>query len=355
MARTTFRPLFFAVILATGLSSTSLAAAPTRPVDFDQSVAALLATRCLDCHSGTSPKGGLDLTAHREATRGGETGPAFVPGRLEASLAWKRVVAGEMPPKKRLSKTEQALLKQWILEGARWGTDPIDRYRYTTSTRAGTDWWSLQPLADPTPPSVADKKWPRGDIDRFVLARLSANRLSPTAPATPRQLVRRLHIDLTGLPPAPATVAEFVATPTDAAYSKLVDRLLASPEYGERWGRHWLDVVRFGESNGFERNAPRKNLWPYRDWVIEALNQDMPYDRFVRLQLIGDLLLPGRQGAASTGFLVAGVHNTVVGGSKRMKLLARQDELEDLAASVGQTFLGLTVNCARCHDHKFDP
>ncbi|HCK54841.1 MAG TPA: hypothetical protein DIC23_16610 [Planctomycetaceae bacterium] len=355
MARTTFRPLFFAVILATGLSSTSLAAAPTRPVDFDQSVAALLATRCLDCHSGTSPKGGLDLTAHREATRGGETGPAFVPGRLEASLAWKRVVAGEMPPKKRLSKTEQALLKQWILEGARWGTDPIDRYRYTTSTRAGTDWWSLQPLAAPTPPTVADKKWPRGDIDRFVLARLSANRLSPTAPATPRQLVRRLHIDLTGLPPDPATVAEFVATPTDAAYSKLVDRLLASPEYGERWGRHWLDVVRFGESNGFERNAPRKNLWPYRDWVIEALNQDMPYDRFVRLQLIGDLLLPGRQGAASTGFLVAGVHNTVVGGSKRMKLLARQDELEDLAASVGQTFLGLTVNCARCHDHKFDP
>ena len=355
MTRTTLLNLACAGMMIAALASVTRAADPVRPIDFDQTVAALLATRCLDCHSGTSPKGGLDLTTHGRAIRGGETGPAFVPGRLDASLAWKRVVAGEMPPKKRLSTNEQAVLKQWILEGARWGTDPIDRYRYTTATRAGTDWWSLQPLADPKPPVVLDKKWPRGVLDRFILARLTANRLSPTRPATPRQLVRRLHVDLIGLPPAPRTVAVFVANPTDAAYAKLVDSLLASPEYGERWGRHWLDVVRFGESNGFERNGPRKNFWPYRDWVIDALNQDMPYDRFVRLQLTGDLLLPGRQGAASAGFLVAGVHNTVVGGSKRMKLLARQDELEDLAASVGQTFLGLTVNCARCHDHKFDP
>ncbi len=326
-----------------------------QPVDFDKTIASLLARRCLDCHSGTAPKGGLDLTIAERVRRGGETGPAVVPGRLNASLAWKRVAAGEMPPGKPLSNADRGALKQWILEGARWGTDPIDRFQYTTATRAGTDWWSLQPLTDPRPPVVPDKKWPRGDLDRFIFSRLRANRLVPTPPASPRQLVRRLHIDLVGLPPDPKTVAAFVANPTDTAYARLVDRLLGSPEYGERWGRHWLDVVRFGESNGFERNDPRKNFWPYRDWVIDSLNDDMPYDRFVRLQLTGDLMLPGRQGAASSGFLVAGVHNTVVGGSKRMKLLARQDELEDLAASVGQTFLGLTVNCARCHDHKFDP
>ena len=262
MTRTTLLKLAFSGTMVLALASTTRSADPTRPIDFDQTVAALLATRCLDCHSGTSPKGGLDLTTHGRAIRGGETGPAFVSGRLDTSLAWKRVVAGEMPPKNRLSKNEQAVLKQWILQGARWGTDPIDRFRYTTTTRAGTDWWSLQPLTDPKPPSVSKKKWPRGDLDRFILARLTAQRLSPTAPATPRQLIRRLHIDLVGLPPDPGTVADFVAKPTDATYAELVDRLLASPEYGERWGRHWLDVVRFGESNGFERNGPRKNFWP---------------------------------------------------------------------------------------------
>ena len=331
------------------------AAPPAARLDFDRQIAPLLAARCLSCHSGSEPEGKLDLSSQGRAQKGGETGPAVVPGQLEASLAWKRVLDDEMPPKTPLSATERQLLKRWITEGARWGTDPIDVLRYTTSTRAGTDWWSLRPLADPRPPDTGDDAWPRSPLDRFVLARLSRSRLVPTQAATPRQLVRRLHIDLVGLPPDPQTVADFVADPSDQAYSRLVDTLLGSVGYGERWGRHWLDVVRFGESNGFERNSPRKTFWPYRDWVIDALNRDMPYDQFARLQLFGDKLLPGRDGAAAAGFLVAGVHNTVVGGSKRMKLLARQDELEDLAASVGQTFLGLTINCARCHDHKFDP
>jgi len=336
-------------------SDPTSAADPATPVDFDRTVARLLAVRCLDCHSGNKPKGGLDLSARDRARRGGESGPAVVGGRLDSSLIWKRVADGEMPPKQPLSAAEQAILKRWILDGARWGTDPIDRFAYTTSARAGTDWWSLQPLKDPRPPANNKHKWPRTNLDRFILARLNSNGLAPTPAATPRQLVRRLHIDLLGLPPAPEVVSAFVAHPSDQAYADLVSRLLASPGYGERWGRHWLDVVRFGESNGFERNDPRRTFWPYRDWVIDALNRDMPYDRFARLQLTGDLLIAGREGAASAGFLVAGVHNTVVGGSKRMKLLARQDELEELAASVGQTFLGLTVNCARCHDHKFDP
>ena len=355
MLRSTRSLLTLCCLLMLAEHTVADAAPPETRIDFDRQIAPLLATRCLACHSGTEPEGKLDLSSQNRARTGGETGPAVVPGRPQASLAWKRVVAGEMPPKTPLSAAERQLLKRWIAAGARWGTDPIDLLRYTTSARAGTDWWSLQPLADPRPPDTGGDTWPRSQLDRFVLARLKSHRLAPTPAATPRQLVRRLHIDLVGLPPDPQTVAHFVADPTDRAYARLVDRLLDSTGYGERWGRHWLDVVRFGESNGFERNAPRKTFWPYRDWVIDALNRDMPYDRFARLQLFGDHLLPGREGAAAAGFLVAGVHNTVVGGSKRMKLLARQDELEDLAASVGQTFLGLTINCARCHDHKFDP
>ena len=171
----------------------------------------------------------------------------------------------------------------------------------------------------------------------------------------PRNLIRRLYFDLIGLPPTPEQVAAFVADPSEASYQRIVEDLLNSQHYGERWGRHWLDVVRFGESDGFERNFQRENAWHYRDWVINALNDDMPYDEFVRMQLIGDQLAGGTDGAAATGFWVAGVHNTTVGGSKRMKQLARQDEIEDVLATLGQTFVGLTFNCARCHDHKFDP
>ncbi len=196
----------------------------------------------------------------------------------------------------------------------------------------------------------------RNPVDAFLLARLQAKGLHLSAEADRRTLARRLFIDLVGLPPAPEDVEAFVRDPDPLAYEKLVDRLLASPHYGERWARHWLDVVRYGESDGFERNTPRPNSWHYRDWVLRALNADLPYDEFCRLQLAGDVLAPGNADAVrATGFLVAGVHNTVVGGSAEMQELARQDELEDLVGAVGQTFLGLTVNCGRCHDHKFDP
>ena len=322
---------------------------------FDKTVAPLLAAHCLECHAGPNPKGGLDLSTLQGATRGGKTGPAVTPGNLKQSLLWSRIVKGEMPPKAPLVGTARNTIRRWIMTGARWGSDPIDRFRFTSPSRAGYNWWSLQPLNDAHPPAVKHAAWIRSDLDRFILDRLERAGLAPAPPASPRALIRRLTIDLTGLPPDPATVAKFIADPSEAAYTTLVDSLLASPHYGQRWGRHWLDVVRFGESNGFERNAPRTTFWHYRDWVIDALNQDMPYDEFARLQVSGDLTLPGTRGAAAAGFLVAGVHNTVVGGSKRMKLLARQDELEELVGTVGQTFLGLTINCARCHDHKFDP
>jgi hypothetical protein len=293
------------------------------------------------------------------ARRGGESGSAITPGDATGSRLWERVSGDEMPPKHPLSEQDKNTLRQWLDEGAAWGEGSLDPLAATTSTRAGRDWWSLQPLSDPSPP------WPAtgsetGDtagnpIDAFVLQRLQRAGLSMSPEADARTLIRRLHFDLIGLPPTPQQVAAFVADPSEAAYQRVIDELLASNHYGERWGRHWLDVVRFGESDGFERNNPREHAWLYRDWVIAALNEDMPYDDFVRRQLIGDLLQGGIEGAAATGFWVAGVHNTVVGGSDRMRQLARQDEIEEVLATVGQTFTGLTINCARCHDHKFDP
>lgn len=340
----------FAVALLFCLHSSVVA----QDVDFDKAVAPILISHCLECHGAGEVKGGLNLSDVALATTGGESGKAIVPGNAEESLIWQRVVDDEMPPKHPLNDKDKAVLKAWLNGGAKWGTSPIDPFSTTTETRAGRDWWALQPLKNVLLPAVHSV--PAGnEVDALLSVKRSNARLVPLPPASPRAQIRRLYFDLIGLPPSPEQVAAFVADPSDVAYRKVVDELLASKHYGERWGRHWLDVVRYGESNGFERNAPRKNSWPYRDWVIDAFNNDMPYDEFVRMQLFGDQLIGGPEGAAATGFWVAGVHNTTVGGSARMKMLARQDEIEEVLATVGQTFLGLTVNCARCHDHKFDP
>jgi hypothetical protein len=340
-----------AAIVPTDLSS-------ARGDDFDGVIAPLLAVRCLECHNHTEKKGGLDLSAEKTALDGGDSGPVIVPGKLEDSLLWERVANREMPPKNPLSDAEQKVIRQWIAAGAKWGTDPIDPFRFTTEHRAGYDWWSLQPVKRPTLPEVADKSWEQNPIDRFVLAGLAAKGLAPSAPADKRTLIRRLSFDLLGLPPDPAEVDAFLADESRDAYLHVVDDYLRSPHYGERWGRHWLDIVRFGESQGFERDKLRPNAWPYRDWVISVLNADVPYDEFVRMQLAGDVLHPeDPRGTIATGFLVAAPWDEV-GQSQQsaaMKAVVRQDELEDLLAATGQTFLGLTVNCARCHDHKFDP
>jgi hypothetical protein len=342
------------------ISTLVLMALPTLVVgdapDFDRRIAPLLAEHCLDCHSGPKPKGGLDLSRKATAFKGGDGGPGVVPGKPDDSGVWRRVQDGEMPPKKPLEAGDRALLRNWIAGGAVWGRDPIDPFRFTTKTRAGTDWWSLQPVRRPDLPEVKNTTWARNAVDRFVLAKLEARGLTPSPEADRRTLVRRLSFDLLGLPPTPELVEAFVADRRPDAYERLVDQLLASPHYGERWGRHWLDVVRYGESDGFERNASRTNAWPYRDWVINAFNSDSPYDEFCRLQIAGDVIRPGDADAAkATGFLVAGIHNTVLPATKVAQETAFQDELEDLVGGVGQTFLGLTVNCARCHDHKFDP
>jgi hypothetical protein len=340
------------------LTLASSAASPAGGPEFDKTIAPLLIERCLDCHSGKKPKGGLDLSRRRTALAGGDSGPIFVPGKPEESRLWEYVKDGKMPPKKPLNSSEKSLVRDWIAAGAVWGADPIDPYRTTTSKRAGYDWWALQPVVKRKPPLVGNAPWCRNPIDAFILNKLEARGLRPSAPAERRALIRRLSFDLLGLPPTPEEVTAFEADDTPDAYPKLVDRYLNSPQYGVCWARHWLDVVRFGESNGFEFDEPRPSAWPYRDWVVNALNQDMPYDEFARLQLAGDVLRPSDSGAvAATGFLVAGAYDTVGQSqqSEAMKRVVRQDELEDIAGTVGQTFLGLTIHCARCHDHKFDP
>ena len=222
--------------------------------------------------------------------------------------------------------------------------------------------WSWQPLERPRLPRVADAAWPRNSVDRFVLAQLEQQGLEPSRKADRRTLTRRLTFDLWGLPPRPADIEAFVADDAPRAYGRLVNRLLASPHYGERWARHWLDVVRFGESDGFQHDWLRSNAWRYRQWVIDALNQDMPYDQFARWQLAGDVLQPDdTEAMAATGFLVAGAYdwngNLSRGNAKTgfQYVRSRQEEMEDIVGTVGQTLLGLTVQCARCHDHRTDP
>jgi hypothetical protein len=289
---------------------------------------------------------------------GGENGLAIVPGKLDESLLWERISADEMPPEAPLPSTEKSVIRDWIAAGARWGTDPLDPFQVTTARRAGRDWWSLQPVKRPSPPVTANLQWPRGPIDDFVLARLEAAGFSPAPEADKRSLARRLSFDLLGLPPAPEAVDAFLADTSPRAYERLVDGFLASPHYGVRWARWWLDLARYGESNGFEFDEFRPNAWRYRDWVASALNRDVPYDEFARLQLAGDVLRPTDAAAVTAaGFLVAGPYDTTGQNqqSQAMKAVVRGDELEDLIGTVGQTFLGLTLNCARCHDHKFDP
>ncbi len=332
--------------------------AAARDVDFDREVAPILAGRCLDCHSGAEAKGKLDLSGVRAAMAGGESGEAIAVGNAAKSMLWQRIEANEMPPKHPLPAAEREVLKAWIDAGAKWGTDPIDPFRFTTATRAGYDWWSLKPLVRVEPPMERAEKWARNPIDRFVLEKLTAAGLKPSPEADHRTLIRRLSFDLLGLPPTPEEVEAFVNDAEPHAYERLVERLLDSPHYGERWARHWLDIIRYAESQGFERNKFRPSAWKYRDFVVEAFNADLPYDDFLRWQIAGDVLAPDDPLAVvASGFLAMGPYDLTAynNGTQDMRAFAREEELEGLVGTVCQAFLGLTVNCSRCHDHKFDP
>ena len=297
--------------------------------------------------------GGLDLSTFDSAAQGGSRGPAFVAGDPEQSLLLARVLVGEMPPESPLPKSEKEALRAWIAQGPAWPGAISEK-------RASPDWWSLQPLQETVPPADAGipAEWTDNPIDRWILSGLNAEGLDPAPVADRRTLIRRLTFDLLGLPPSPEELAAFERDREPGAYERLVDRLLASPRYGERWGRHWLDLVRYSESEGFERDWLREHVWPYRDYVIRAFNEDRSYVQFAREQMAGDLIEPvTHDGVVATTLLTLGPLDAVglTSALERERLSIREDHLEEMVGVVGQTFLGLTVHCARCHDHKFDP
>ncbi len=342
--------------------------APEDLEHFESKIRPVLVERCYQCH-GADPeriRAGLALVDAEGLRAGGDSGAVIVPGAPDDSLLVE-VLRYEgpikMPPDGRLPAAVVADFERWITLGA---PDPRATDTPVVAARSdsggaydfgpGREHWAYRPMARAEPPAVANEAWVRGPVDRFILARLEADGLAPVAPATKRQLLRRITFDLTGLPPTPAEIGTFLADTRPDAYERVVDRLLASPRYGERWGRHWLDVARYADSNGLDENVAHRNAFRYRDWVIEAFNRDQPYDRFVQEQIAGDLLPGGTDEERfvrliATGFLTMGA-----------KVLAEQDVdkmlidiVDEQVNVVGRAFLAEPVGCARCHDHKFDP
>jgi hypothetical protein len=334
---------------------------------FEAKIRPALIDNCYQCHSAEAAtkkklKGGFQLDTRAGIRQGGETGPAIVPGNVKASLLLGAIRHEDlkMPPKRKLPRAVIDDFVKWVEMGAPDprdddGSEPlVAGAKSKIDIEAGRKFWSFQPLANPQPPPVKNETWVRTPIDRFILAEQEKQGLKPSAMAERSRLLRRAYFDLLGLPPTPADVKAFVADDSPKAYEKLIDRLLESPHHGERWARHWLDLARFGESNGFEWDEDRKAAYHYRDFVIKAFNQDMPYDRFVRWQIAGDVLKPGESSArTATGFLVAGVEN--ITQSKKEFERDRYDKLDNMVSVLGTSLLGLTVGCARCHDHKYDP
>jgi mono/diheme cytochrome c family protein len=327
---------------------------------FREKVAPIFERHCVVCHQGDKPKGGLSLATAQGLSAGGENDTVIEPGKLDESLLVEMISGDKpaMPQKARpLSKDDVSAIRQWIADGAAWPKDLVLRDKRLAG--ADDDWWSLRPLVRPAVPKT-ESGWVRTPVDAFVLAKLNEKKLAPSREADRRTLIRRLTYDLHGLPPTPDEVAAFLADQAGDAYERLIERLLDSPRYGERWGRHWLDVVHYGESHGYDKDKPRPNAWPYRDWVIAAFNRDMPYDQFVARQLAGDILSPDDpQGIVATGFIAAGPWDFVGHMELREgtidKKIARSNDRDDMVATAMSTFQSLTVHCARCHNHKLDP
>jgi hypothetical protein len=327
-------------------------------VDFERDIAPLIAGRCLGCHSDVEKSGGLVLSSRAALTRGGDGGAVIVEGKPEASRLIERLAKGEMPPpakgvSRALPDAEQARLRAWVAAGAPWPEGrTISAYEVTTDSRAGRDWWALHPIVRPAIPEPRSGAAAEGPIDRFILDRLEREGLEPAPLAARRTLLRRARFDLLGLPPSDDELARFEAAAAPDAYERELDRLLAAPQLGERWGRHWLDLVRYADSNGYERDAPKPNAWKYRDYVIRAVNEDKPFDRFASEQLAGDEL-PDRseETAIATGFLRLGTWDDEPNDA----LEYRFERLDDMVHATTTAFLAYTVRCARCHDHKFDP
>jgi len=327
---------------------------------FKEKVRPLLVSQCLDCHGGKAKKGDFDISDRQPLVDSGA-----IEGGGKASQLYKLVTHAEepfMPHKKpKLPAADAEVLAKWIDLGAPYDKPLVDRdvvnaaiRKMAVPTEEDRNYWAFRPLGVVAPPSVKNVGWVRSPIDRFVLAKLEEKGLSPNPAAERRTLIRRVTFDLIGLPPTPEEVESFVADTRPDAYEKLVEKLLESPHYGERWARHWMDIARFAESHGYEQDYDRPHAYHYRDFLIKALNQDMPYDQFVRWQLAGDELAPDNpQAMAATGFLGAGAFPTQLTEAEFES--ARYNELDDMATTTGTAMLALTVGCARCHDHKYDP
>jgi cytochrome c553 len=358
----------FSLSLLAVVAASQAARADSNPAAlefFEKKVRPTLVSRCYACHSAeTKPAGGLRVDDRNGLLTGGNNGPAVVVGNPEKSLLLKRVTQHD--DKKRMPRDSEALpaaaiadLTTWIKDGAVWPAVSVpasfgrSRARYEAMKK---EHWAWQPLTDPKPPAVRNAAWPKDDIDRFILAKLETQGLTPSADADKVALLRRVTFDLTGLPPTGEQIDAFVKDTSADAFAKVVDGLLASPRFGERWGRHWLDVARYAESTGPSRNIPYPHAWRYRDYVIDRVNEDMPFDRFILEQLAGDLL-PAASDAErdrqciATGFLALGVKDV----NQRFKVRFLMDNVDEQIDVVGRAVLGLTVSCARCHDHKFDP
>lgn len=332
---------------------------------FESKIRPVLVKHCYECHSAESKeiKGSLRVDFAKGLLDGGDSGPSVVAGKPEESLLLEalRYESFEMPPAGRLPKNVIQDFEHWIKTGA---YDPRNEAPAAAPSKAprkidleeGRKFWAFQPVTKTAPPKVAHKDWPQSEIDAYILAKLEAAELSPAPDADRRTLIRRLYFDLIGLPPSPQEVEEFLNDDSPKAWERLVDRLLQSKEFGVHWGRHWLDVARYADSNGGDFNATFHNAWKYRDYVIDSYNRDKPFDQFIKEQIAGDLL-PSEtdeqkaEQTIATGFLMIGAKML----SERDKMKLTMDVVDEQINTVGQAFLGMTLGCARCHDHKFDP
>ena len=354
------RKLVRRLAIIAGLTMAATAEPAIAKSPFEDQVAPILARRCFSCHNDRDQNGEFSLETAKAALESGHIEAGNVEDSVLIDAITPNAVGRAKMPKNAdpLSKAERAVIRKWIADGAVWPKE----FRIKAPEVTDTDWWSLRPIKKPALPKLSgnDAKWTRTPVDAFVVAKHRKLGLAPAREANRRTLIRRLYYDLLGLPPAPADVDAFVNDNTAHAYENIVDRLLASPQYGERWARHWLDVVHYGDTHGYDKDKLRRNAWPYRDYVIRSFNNDTPYSRFVKEQLAGDVLYPKEPRLiAATGFVVAGpwdfIGHVEVPATKKDGRIARHLDRDDMVVNTIQTFCSMTVACARCHNHKFDP
>jgi hypothetical protein len=329
-------------------TAVSAQSAPDGAAFFESQVRPVLRSNCLACHSVATMNSGLALDSKESLLAGGNRGPGAKPGDLQSLIlkAARHEDGLAMPPGRKLKPEQIAILEQWVTQGL-----PVPE-TFAKAKRRQSNHWAFQPVQRPATPTVAKADWARNPVDTFVLAKLEEKKLASSAPADRAVLMRRVSLDLTGLPPTPLELREFLADTRPDAYQRLVDKLLASPHYGERWARHWLDIARYADSDGYTIDAPR-DIWMYRDWVINALNRDMPFSQFVVEQTAGDLLPnPTTDQLIATGFH-RNTPSNYEGGIDFEQY--RVEAVADRVQTTGAAFLGLTLGCARCHDHKYDP